>query len=201
MTTNVTQQYNPAPELITGTFNAGAQVGSTVLNNKANKEAVEATNQTNKEIAEKANETNRAIAEANLDYQRDYNQKIWEREDNAITRRLIDLQKNGISALADMQGAGAGGATSAPQNNYEEQGYTAQAYTSQAPQLDFNFMMSALETKRHNLAQEELINAQANKTNAEADAIRAGEIRTQEGYEYQKGRRETEEKARDEEIV
>lgn len=154
-----------------------------------------ATNETQKKIAEETNRTNQAIAEANLDYQREYNEKIWEREDNAVSRRVEDLAKNGISVLADMQGAGSGGTTSAPQNTM-----TAQSYTIQKPQLDFNEMMNLAEQKRHNLAEEELINAQANKINAEAEAVRQGEIRTQEGYEYEKSRRETEEKARNEEI-
>ncbi len=200
MTSNYVEQYNPQGQIIGGTINAGFDVFNTQLTNQTNKEIAESTNQTNKEISEGINETNQAIAEANIEYQKDYNNKIWEREDNAISRRVADLSKNGISVLADMQGAGAGGTTTAPQNTMTAQGYTAQGYTAQAPNVDFNEMMNLLEEKRHNTAEEELINAQANKTNAEAKAIEKGELRTQEGYEYEKSRRETEEKARGEEI-
>lgn len=200
LTTNYVNENGIQGELIGGTINAGASIVNTNFTNQTNKEITEETNKTNKEISEATNATNKAIAEANLAYQREYNNKIWEREDNAIGRRLIDLQKNGISVLADMQGAGAGGTTSAPQNTMKAEGYTAQGYTAEAPNVDFNELMNLLEIKRHNSAQEELINAQANKTNAEADAIRDEEKRTQEGYEYGKSRREIEEKARDEEI-
>ena len=200
MTSQYVEQYNPQGQIIGGTINAGLDIFNTQLTNQTNKEIAESTNQTNKEISEGINETNKAIAEANIEYQKEYNKNIWEREDNAISRRVADLSKNGISVLADMQGAGAGGTTSAPQNSMTAQGYTAQGYTAQAPNLDFNEMMNLLETKRHNSAQEELIEAQANKTNAEAEVIRAGEERTEEGYEYEKSRRETEEKARAEEI-
>lgn len=154
-----------------------------------------ATNETQKKIAEETNRTNQAIAEANLEYQKEYNKQIWEREDNAVTRRVQDLAKNGISVLADMQGAGAGGTTTAPQNTM-----TAQGYSIEKPQLNFNEMMNLAEQKRHNQAEEELVKAQANKTNAEAEALRAGEQRATEGYEYEKSRRKTEEKARAEEI-
>lgn len=200
LTTNYVEGYNPQGDLINGTINAGTSIVNTNFTNQTNKEITEETNRTNKEISEATNATNKAIAEANIEYQREYNNKIWEREDNAIGRRLKDLQANGISVLADMQGAGAGGTTSAPQNTMTAQGYTAQGYAAQPLNLDFNEMMNLLEIKRHNSAQEELIKAQANKTNAEADVIRSGETRIQEGYEYEKSRRETEEKARAEEI-
>ncbi len=165
-------------------LNPGLEIANTI-----------ATNETNKKITEQTNETNKAINEANLDYQREYNEKIWEREDNAVSRRVQDLARNGISVLADMQGAGAGGTTTAPQLAMTTQGYTAEK-----PNIDFNELSNLIEQKRHNIAQEELIDAQANKTNAEAEAIRAGEARDNEKYEYGKTRRETEEKARDEEI-
>lgn len=66
------------------------------------------------------NATNAGIASNNLDYQREYNNIIWSREDSAVRRRANDLLSAGLSqTLAAGSGAGAGGSSSAPQNSFQ----------------------------------------------------------------------------------
>lgn len=68
------------------------------------------------------NDTNMRIAQMNLDYQRDYNNQIWRREDNAVQRRAADLEAAGLSkTLAAGSAAGAGGSASAPSLDYQHQ--------------------------------------------------------------------------------
>lgn len=55
---------------------------------------------------------------ANLDYQKDLQKQIFQREDNAVQRRASDLEKAGLSktlAAGDAAGAGTAISTSAPQ--------------------------------------------------------------------------------------
>ena len=55
---------------------------------------------------------------ANLDYQKNLQKQIFEREDNAVQRRAADLQKAGLSktlAAGDAAGSGTAVSTSAPQ--------------------------------------------------------------------------------------
>ncbi|WNK13199.1 MAG: DNA pilot protein [Microvirus sp.] len=61
---------------------------------------------------------NMNLQQQNLDYQKNLQQQIFQREDNSITRRIADLKANGLSpVLAAGQGANAGQAiqTQAPQ--------------------------------------------------------------------------------------
>lgn len=79
------------------------------------------TNATNSAATASTNRTNRDIASANLDYQREYNEQIFAREDNAVQRRAADLEAAGLSkTLAAGSPAGAGGSASAPVNMHRE---------------------------------------------------------------------------------
>lgn len=77
----------------------------------------------NAQSVKDTNRANKEIAFANLDYQREYNEQIFAREDNAVQRRAADLEAAGLSkTLAAGSAAGAGGSAAAPQMNYQEQG-------------------------------------------------------------------------------
>lgn len=67
----------------------------------------------------KTNEVNQKIAEQNLEYQQDYNQKIWDREDTSYQRTLADMAQAGMSGLAMSSVDGVGGQSSAPQNSFQ----------------------------------------------------------------------------------
>ena len=71
---------------------------------------------------------------ANLDYQKNLQKQIFQREDNAVQRRASDLQKAGLSkTLAAGDGAGAGTAiqTSAPQLSMVDKVATGISYAQQ----------------------------------------------------------------------
>lgn len=67
----------------------------------------------------KTNEVNQQIARENLQYQNEYNQKIWDREDTSYQRTLADMAQVGMSGLAMSSLNGAGGESSAPQNTFQ----------------------------------------------------------------------------------
>lgn len=67
----------------------------------------------------RTNEVNQQIARENLQYQNEYNQKIWDREDTSYKRTLSDMAQVGMSGLAMSSVNGAGGQSSAPQNSFQ----------------------------------------------------------------------------------
>ena len=58
-------------------------------------------------------DTQKKIAEDNLEYQKKYNERIFEREDNALQRGVADAQAAGLSPLA-ATAAGSGGSAVVP---------------------------------------------------------------------------------------
>lgn len=78
----------------------------------------------------KTNNDNLALQKDNLAYQKDLQNIIFAREDNAVQRRVADLQKAGLSpTLAAGSSAGAGSvvSTSAPQKKSNLESYLALA--------------------------------------------------------------------------
>lgn len=78
----------------------------------------------------KVNDLNFQLQKENLAYQKDLQNVIFGREDNAVQRRVDDLRKAGLSpTLAAGSAAGAGSviSTSAPQRLSDLQGYLALA--------------------------------------------------------------------------
>ena len=78
----------------------------------------------------RVNDLNFQLQKENLAYQKDLQNIIFGREDNAVQRRVNDLRKAGLSpTLAAGSAAGAGSvvSTSAPQRVSDLQGYLALA--------------------------------------------------------------------------
>ena len=78
----------------------------------------------------KTNKDNLALQKDNLAYQKDLQQTIFQREDNAVQRRVADLKAAGLSpTLAAGSSAGAGSvvSTSAPQKKSNLESYLALA--------------------------------------------------------------------------
>ena len=78
----------------------------------------------------KTNRENLALQKDNLAYQKDLQQAIFQREDNAVRRRVADLKAAGLSpTLAAGSSAGAGSvvSTSAPQKKSNLESYLALA--------------------------------------------------------------------------
>lgn len=71
---------------------------------------------------------------ANLDYQKNLQKQIFEREDNAVSRRAADLKNAGLSktlAAGDAAGAGTAVSTSAPQLSMVDKVATGLSYAQQ----------------------------------------------------------------------
>ncbi len=71
---------------------------------------------------------------ANLDYQKNLQKQIFQREDNAVQRRAFDLEKAGLSktlAAGDAAGAGTAVSTSAPQLSMVDKVATGLSYAQQ----------------------------------------------------------------------
>lgn len=112
------------------------------------------------------NDTNYQIAQDNLDYQRAFNELIFQREDNAVWRRSQDLMNAGLSkTLAAGSAAGAGGSANAPENGYNRQtdAMTPQllAQLGQTAVSNANTLLTMYQTHRANEADLRLKNAQA----------------------------------------
>lgn len=98
--------------------------------NQANLQQVESTNQMNRDIASETNATNREIAEQNLgfqrenlEYQKELQKQIFEREDTAYQRTKADMLAAGLNPLS-MQGTNGAGeaiATSPMNNDFQSQ--------------------------------------------------------------------------------
>lgn len=95
-------------------------------------------------------ERNYQLEKENLDYQKEIQEKIFAREDNAVQRRVNDLRAAGLSpTLAAGSAAGAGSVVS-----------------TKAPSFDAGNMMKAIEASRA-LQQNALTKAQINLVNTQ----------------------------------
>lgn len=109
---------------------------------------------------------NRHLQEENLEYQKALNEKIMQREDTAVQRRVDDLRKAGLSPLLGADGAGAGGSvspTTAPQQTTDYSGI-GQAGANFANSIQAGLELS--ETSQHNRAMQ---NLEQQKLNLEID--------------------------------
>lgn len=105
-------------------------------------------------------ELNYRLGMENLQYQKDLQQKIFEREDNAVQRRMADLEKAGLSktlAAGSAAGAGAVVHTQAPQKRQDFDRLSKM----------FDFQQTLMNTINIKKAQ-----ADVNATNAQAELIK-----------------------------
>lgn len=95
-------------------------------------------NQQNLSFAEKWNQTNYDFAKQESEYQRWLNAEQMKREDNAMSRQIADLEKNGINKLMALggSGAGAGGMSSYSGGTGANQSANQQAWQGQANKWD-----------------------------------------------------------------
>lgn len=93
-----------------------ASIGSGIFNsvqqNKANKANAELQQQTY-DMQREQNEWNRQKAERDFEYNKQLQQEIFQREDNAVQRRVADNRNAGLSPIAGLAGANAGTALEA----------------------------------------------------------------------------------------
>lgn len=168
-------------------ISTGGNIYSTMATNNANRRNVDATNaaniqmnnetnQANRDIADAVNQTNMNINQANIDYQREYNQQIFEREDTALSRMAKDASSAGINPLAVMQGYGSGGTAAAPQATLGAemgspmQSAKAQSFIAQAPVISgLSSIVSELNQLETGIAQRDLLRQQETKMKNEND--------------------------------
>lgn len=101
--------------------------------------------------------------EQNIEFQRELNEEIFEREDTAYQRAVADATAAGFSPLAVTGGAGSGGTVSAPQNTFDYSQYAGAGARAAGQALQQAYMQSL---------QIEQMAANVEKTYAEADAAR-----------------------------
>lgn len=132
-------------------INAGADIINDSLNraateeeNKKNREHENQINSSNQDLTREMNEKNLALQremnaqaqnnwQSQFDYQKSLNSLVMNREDNAIQRRVKDLQAAGINKLMAVGGDGAGASTQTTFGGSANLGVTeAKAHQNQA---------------------------------------------------------------------
>ena len=139
-------------------FSAAGNIGAAVMQAYGiakNYQAQRENNEANAENVRETNKANKEINQANLDYNKAMTLMQWERDDNAHQREVADLEKAGLSPLANTTGGANGSPLGAPN------AIPMESFKAQAPQLDMNSLIQSIlqskqldETKRHNLANE-----------------------------------------------
>lgn len=96
-----------------------------------------------------ANESNEDVAKLNIAYQKEYNQQVFAREDNANQRAVADMRAAGLNPLVNYNPSGSGGVAAAPQSNMHYDPATGKIQDLMA----FSQMASALQDQALGLQQ------------------------------------------------
>lgn len=145
-----------------------ASAGGAIVDSVFNFIANERKNEKQEEIQRNVNKSNEDINQSNLDYNTKMTQLQWERDDNAHQREVADLEKAGLSPLANTTGGANGSPLGAPSP------IAMEGYQYQAPQLDTNQLINSMlqikqlnETERHNKQTEQYKEAELENTATE----------------------------------
>ncbi|WNK15115.1 MAG: DNA pilot protein [Microvirus sp.] len=107
---------------------------------------------------------------ANLDWQKAAQQTTWDREDTAMQRKVNDLKAAGLNPV--LAAGGAGSPTSAPIHTDAPQwGSNNLGHNAQVTANAISDVLIKKSSIAQTQAQTEATNAQARKTNAEADLV------------------------------
>lgn len=147
-----------------------ASIVSSSMTNSANKDIADATNEANAKAIAEQNATNKEIAQMNIDYQKEFNQQVFEREDTAYERMARDASSVGLNPLAVAQPSASGGVASAPQSSQvanapHYQGYNAIGWSDGVTRGigAGASLASALNQFQTGLAERDLLREQAQK--------------------------------------
>lgn len=116
------------------------------------------------------NQANLSMNQANIDYQKELNNQIFQREDTAYQRTMSDLTKAGLSASMAFGGTnGAGGSVSAPANSFAMQTSQVGQILAQSDSiLDTIAKGVEIQNGKKSL---ELLQSQIDKNNAETQNL------------------------------
>lgn len=103
-----------------------AGIISTLIGAGASAYNTNKTNEANQAIATATNQANERMNQANIEYQKELNQQIFEREDTSYQRTVQDMINAGLSPSSMGSTNGSGGTVSSPANSFGAVGYEAQ---------------------------------------------------------------------------
>lgn len=158
-----------------------ASIGTGIFNSIKQNEA----NEKNFELQKKQLRSNMATSERDFNYNKELQEKIFQREDSAVQRMVEDNRKAGLSPIAGLAGAGTGQALEAntqtfdaPQMSANQLAVDFSSLSSLGSQIDnYELSKDQLKLNQERLGLEKSSN-EANLRQMEAN-IQATEIRNQ----------------------
>lgn len=158
-----------------------ASIGTGIFNSIKQNEA----NEKNYELQKKQLRANMATSERDFNYNKELQEKIFQREDSAVQRMVEDNRKAGLSPIAGLAGAGTGQALEAntqtfdaPQMSANQLAVDFSSLSSLGHQIDnYELSKDQLKLNQERLGLEKSSN-EANLRQMEAN-IQATEIRNQ----------------------
>lgn len=121
-----------------GAYNAYQQNKTNKANNKLAKQTMQ-LNQENNAINRESLEWNKAVSQRDFDYNRQLQERIFQREDSAVQRQVADNRSAGLSPIAGIAGASAGQALEANTSQLGQLNQNMSAPQMSANQLNMDF--------------------------------------------------------------